>query len=543
MRESFPIEGFYVLLKSRFGVIPYPVRRHQGIRSLFSFLLWSALFSVVYTQSPLYTSNQNTYFLHGLACAEVGYLRQDWLANTRDLTPLFSALVCLTRRWLGFEGLFYGYYTLILGLYFVSLYQLAQQEVDLSSRARRLAFLALFFLLHSAGWRFALSRTLGNEWTYAFEGGLANQRLLGNVFQPSVFGVFLLSAVTLATQQRITLSILSLAIAFWFHPTYLLPATLLYCGIVAENFLRLYRSRENSSPRNAISQISTWSILFLLLALPTALYALSFSFSPELSPDLAERGRTLLFKVRIPHHADPTVWFNPPALFQLGLMVAALILTRQRGLRRLVGIPLMLSAIGTFLVLFTQDTSLALLFPWRVTTVLVPLSLTLLLGRLVDLLPSETQYPDSPWLVWIIPSTCTGLIASALLVGWMRMSLDLQRQRNQPERPLMEFVAKHKQPQDLYLIPVKMQDFRLATGAPVFVDFKSTPYHPIEVVEWHRRIQIASDFYQAPSCEKIPSLAREGITHVVLQAALSLRCPNLHTIYSDAKYELLRITP
>ncbi|MGB9673762.1 MAG: hypothetical protein ACPL3P_06450, partial [Anaerolineales bacterium] len=60
----------------------------------------SILFAISYTQYPLFSSNQNTYFLPGFACARVGNLKQDWLANTQDATPLFSILVCQTLRWI-----------------------------------------------------------------------------------------------------------------------------------------------------------------------------------------------------------------------------------------------------------------------------------------------------------------------------------------------------------------------------------------------------------------------------------------------------------
>lgn len=511
--------------------------------SFFSYLFWTILFSVAYTQSPLYTSNQNTYFLHGFACADVGYLRQDWLANTRDIAPLFSALVCATLRWLRFEGFFYLYYALIMGIYFISLYTLAQQEVDLRPRFRKLAFWALFFLIHSAGWRFVISRTLGIEWTYAFEGGLADQRLLGSVFQPSVFGVFLLVALGLASQQKYGLAIIALALAAWFHPTYILSASLIFLGILFYTLTAPSQSHVNRLSRQKVIQILRWLIFFIVLMTPPALYALSLNFSPELSADLAERGRRILFAVRIPHHADPTHWFKTSSLFQIGLMIGALTLTRQKALRWFLGIPLVVSAILTVIVLTSHSTSLALLLPWRVTTVLLPVSVTVLLSRLIDLLPSGIEQTDNAWLIWVIPSLSTSLIAVTLLVGWTRISLDFQRQRNQPERPLMEYVAKNKQPQDMYLIPVKMQDFRLATGAPIYVDFKSTPYHPIEVIEWYRRYQVADDFYRAPSCEKINVFFQEGVTHVVLPVSHSIQCPNLDRLYGDQNYQLIRIAP
>ena len=63
------------------------------LSSLLTFISWAFVFAVIYAQSPLYTSNQNQYFIHGLASAGYGYLQQDWLANTLDPTPVFSFLV------------------------------------------------------------------------------------------------------------------------------------------------------------------------------------------------------------------------------------------------------------------------------------------------------------------------------------------------------------------------------------------------------------------------------------------------------------------
>src|SRR3972149_217228 len=65
-------------------------------RPLSAFLLWTIVFALAYAQSPLYTSNQNQYFLHGLARAGVGYLNQDW--SSRSLPPSWPGRLC--RPWL-----------------------------------------------------------------------------------------------------------------------------------------------------------------------------------------------------------------------------------------------------------------------------------------------------------------------------------------------------------------------------------------------------------------------------------------------------------
>ena len=58
---------------------------------LFGFLVTSFVLAI--TVSPLYTSNQNSYFYHGLANAGFGHLKVDMLYETADSFKLFSILV------------------------------------------------------------------------------------------------------------------------------------------------------------------------------------------------------------------------------------------------------------------------------------------------------------------------------------------------------------------------------------------------------------------------------------------------------------------
>ncbi len=100
----------------------------------------AVLFAVAHTQPPLYYSNQNQYFLHGLARAGYGDLGRDWLANTADPTPVFSAFVELAERGGGewpFQVAFFG----LLVVYFLSLWGIA---AALPFRPRTIAGRAAF---------------------------------------------------------------------------------------------------------------------------------------------------------------------------------------------------------------------------------------------------------------------------------------------------------------------------------------------------------------------------------------------------------------
>ena len=76
-----------------------------------------------------------------------------------------------------------------------------------------------------------------------------------------------------------------------------------------------------------------------------------------------------------------------------------------------------------------------------------------------------------------------------------------------------------------YLVPLQYEEFRLATGLPIFVDTKSHPYKDTEIVEWSERMRLAGAFYEAPdAAEAAAALAaierRQKITHVVAPVAM-----------------------
>ena len=102
--------------------------------------------------------------------------------------------------------------------------------------------------------------------------------------------------------------------------------------------------------------------------------------------------------------------------------------------------------------------------------------------------------------------------------------------------------ARTGTPGDIYLIPAGLQEFRLATGAPVLVDFKSIPYRDIDVLDWSERLRLVDWFYREHpadvDCALLDELAqRYGVTHVVLdEDLLDLTCPQSREVYRDAHY-------
>ena len=502
-------------------------------RNLVNFILWTTLFAIAYSQSPLYTSNQNQYFLHGFAKASVGTLSQDWLANTLDPTPIFSLLVSLTYRYLRFEAIFYVYYALLMGIYLFSLLGIAGTVFDLkSSRTKQFFFIALLVTLHAAGLRFALSRIIGVNWTYILEDGVADQRMLGPVFQPSTFGVFLLLSLYLFLNQRHYWASLAAALAAVVHPTYLLSAailTLTYMGVI-------YAERRD------LKQSFFTGLVALLAVTPMVLYAWN-TFGGS-NPETAARARDILVEFRIPHHAKVSEWFDTTAILKLFIITISFILVRRNRLF----FPLFISALSavflTFLQIVTGSNALALLFPWRLSIFILPLSTTLILAYLVNRLLDFPRLHSKGWHQFI-KLLSAGMIFVAVLSGSIRFVLDLDRKANEPERLVQNYVYAHKSLGEIYLIPVKMQDFRLVARAPAFIDFKSIPYKDSEVLEWYARNQLADSFYKSLDCQLLETITDKGdVTHVLVpEDSAPIQCLGLDEIYSDPYYTIYRLPP
>src|SRR5262245_7910940 len=295
---------------SRLMQEPGPIRRVP-----WGLLLGAVLFAIAHTQAPLYYSNQNTYFGQGAADAGHGQLRDDWLANTRDPTPVFSTLVAVTDRFVG-EWAFHVYYFALLMVYFISLVKLCDAlPFRPSSPLARLLFFMLLIGIHAAVLRVESAIWLGVDYPWFFQCGVANQYVLGPALQPSAFGVLLVTSVAAFAHGRPWLAAGCACAAAILHSTYLLPAALLTVGYMAA----LRRERGD------------WPALLLgagsLAAVSPVVVYNVVQFTPTSPADFSEAQR-LLAEVRIPHHAVIDRWLDVTAWAQIAWIVLGLLLLR-----------------------------------------------------------------------------------------------------------------------------------------------------------------------------------------------------------------------
>jgi hypothetical protein len=481
-----------------------------------------ALFAFTYSQSPLYSSNQNQYFLHGFARAGLGFLKDDWLANTLDPTPVFTVLVQFTISYLD-QVFFYLFAMVLIGVYFYSLFRIAIFAAKFEpNRSQKALLIGVVFLIHSIALRVFLSRAIGGEWEYLFDGGVAGQRLLGPVLQPSMFGALLLLSIHSFLSGHELRALLLNALAATIHPTYLLSAAL----ITAAYLFIIWRDSR------VLPRTLRMGLFALVLVLPIAGYLILTFYPPSAA------AQEILADFRLPAHTDPQLWIDATVFVKIALVSLAIVLVRKTKLFPILVVSAAAGVALSALQLLLNSAGLALLFPWRVSTYLVPISSTVLAAWLVKHSPRWKSFP-----AWI---SYAGILSLATIGGasfWLKVG----QQHAATDSPLMEVVREVSKSGDLFLIPPRMQDFRLETVAPVFADFKSIPYQGDEVMEWYQRNRLLDWFYRDTladiDCGLVSRFRDEyGVTHVVLgPLQMGLQCPALQPLYDDGNYALMEI--
>jgi hypothetical protein len=521
-------------------------------------IIWiviAILFGLAYTQTPLYEGNQNTKFLHGLARAGEGYLKDDWLANTIDPLPVFSFLVAVTDRIN--PDLFYLEYILMFGIYVFSLHGILTHLFRAqNSLVKQSIFLGIIFLLHARWPIWWVGKAYGFDLSL-FHNGLALQYLLGLEFQTNVFGVLLLLSIYLFFERRIVWAFVMIGVAGLVHPAYLFGGALLtiaYCLIV------FWRQFESSFRARDISLKTFWEaarwpiglgVVVLVLVLPVIIYN-QIVLAPT-SAEIYEQAMQLLIVERIPHHSLPSVWLGRSAYLQIGIILVGILilLLRKSPLATIMLVLSIGAALFTMVQIITGSLGLAALAPWRVSVILVPLSSVIILSTLAMLVISPFPYDHRFVRPVIVGAVVLGILGLAYS-GYKLQQTYGTSFRDKRVTDMMDFVLNNKRQGELYLIPPKEPDlnnFRLYTGAPIFINWKSHPYKDTELLEWYDRVQIALAFYNAEfsdqemACALLDDIVNEyGVTQVVVKRKDAvLDCDFVHPTYVETKFTIFEI--
>lgn len=455
--------------------------------------------------------NQNTYLLQGLASSGYGFLSEDWLSGTRSPFFLFSEIVRGFNT-IGFlEGLHILEFFLILG-FAASALIIFECSLSIDGSNGSVRYLYVFIVsvlcLHSP---------------FTIE-GMADQYVLGKYLQPSEFGVLLVLSVAAFVAEKPLWPYVLAAAAGMFHQSYLLPGAFLVVTFVSYDAVL----------RGRIGSAAIGAGLALAIASPVLLYSV-VNFFPS-DGETFRLSREILAEARIPHHALPSIWFDETQLLKLLFITLGIGLSYfvNRRLTYVMTLTALLGAAASGVALLADSNALYLLFPWRISTVLMPLASIVMAIRVAGLALDHR-----------LPALIPGFLARGVMIGLIAAvaglsfadrlrasdpqsaqepgSASMLQSREAEYLALVEFVRGTGTMGELYLHnPVRFESFRIRSGMPVFVDLKSHPYRDAEVVEWWRRLHWAWDlFLGGRGCEHalIEEMRDQRITHVIVDKA------------------------
>lgn len=454
-------------------------------------VVWgSILFCMASTTRFLYSINQNTKFLHGLAKAFPERLGVDWTANTVDGLPVFSALVFVIARY-GQPFFFYMIEAVLLACLFCSSFFVMIQVARTSSRS----------LHYRLGCAATLVVLAGLRPPFLFVDGVGWQYLVGGYLQPSEFGVLFITSIALALARQNNWAIVAGAVPAAFHPGYIPLSIIMVCSIVIS---------ERTSPRYLLAAIA-------LIVVPQA--DLALRFAPTDSRAFLDAASTLAFE-RIPQHADPALWLRAEAYVKLGLGVIGFVLAPRGFLRVALGALLVWAVAGTIAVASMRWANLALVAPWRTSVIIVPVSTIVILARL-----GELSFRWSA-LARFRPMISALFVLLAVVIAGKGVATKSNDYFARRIPAYVEFVLANHQPDDVYLTNPYDEGFRLEAMTAQFVSWKTHPYLDREVLEWRQRVILAREVFGglrgAPKldCAALSKLARMyPVTHVLLKDA------------------------
>ncbi len=533
-------------------------------KSLF-YILVSFLLLVVYPLDFYFpTGNQCIYFFWGIKNTGLGFLENDFLASQPDPFPLFSMLVTYSSKLFG-NSIFLFWYWIINLLYVVSVFEIAEEVgKQLGFKLNKFFFTALFLFANSTLiWGGFFSHFFNFDLRWVWDSGFAEQGILRGYLQPSVFGVFILISFMFFIKRNFLLAFATAAIASCFHANYFLVSGV----FIAVYILILLREK-------SYKKATTGSLISFLIVLPYLIYV--YKNFGSTSPETAEYIRN---HIKGHPHFDYLIWMNAKAFLQLLLIVFSLWLIRKSSFFLPLFFSLITLIVLTAFTYFSGNIFLLNITPWRISVVLVPIAVTIITAHISSTNNSKIRNLIFAFVYTIVLSALYfrvfGNISPEYIFKWKIITavsfvivtlitfisekyfkpdffnkaasvkiiflllclgisgIVLHKKDRKNETELMNFVKENLSQNQQYLIPPEMTDFRVTTGAPVFVD--SCIYHSNALSEWDKRMEITNRFFTKTDSVLLDSLVRNcGITHIIARKEIKLIASK--EIFSNERY-------
>lgn len=496
---------------------------------LFAIFLCLA-FILSHSFDPIYTSGQTAHLVRGLAEAGYGSLSNDWLLTTSNNLFFFSLLIKYTYIIFG-EIFFYIYFFILLAIYFIFLSLICNHF--LRNKSEIIFFLICSFIIfcHS---KFSINWFLDLLGIYLhgplFYEGSAGTYLLGSVFQPGVFGVFLLASIYFFIVRKPYIASCFIGLTCIMHPTYLFSG-----AVITFSYIFLLYRREKK-----LLNLVKFSLFSLFLVSPILFLTISILTNNTFS----QEALNIQINFRAPHHHLIKEWFGYDDIIKIVIILLSLLVTYKKDLFYIIFFPFLFASFFTLFEFYFNTGFLSVLMPWRVSALLMPLSFFLLSSFTINLLLKR-------YIVFLERKKLTIqlLIFSFLIyfsfIGANQYLFMATHYENKNYTKMMQFVLNNKNNEDTYLIPTNLDEFRLRTGKPVFVDFHASPQNNQGKLEWYNRIKKTekiNELLNERNCELLLNeISANQFTHMVLFASQDIECEFLEKEYKDDYYIITKI--
>jgi len=460
------------------------------------------IFALTYSQSPIFTANQNTKFISGLARAGYGDISSDWMAAITDPFPVFSTLLKWQYEWLGLHFGVHILFFIIVALYAALSLGIARHLFGIreTGPAAMGVFSFLWLLIHMEGFR--------ADFLAWFPEGLGEQYLLGPYYQPCVFGVLILGGLLAYMQGRYLLAAICFILGPIFHPAYLISSAILLL------VLSLFSGRGSTAPR-----FKRLMGCLLLVLISLGVYGFwSFNALTSGDPSIRAEAHRLLAETRISHHALPVEWdlYQTVAFFLISGLAGWV--ARGTLIGRLLLATLALTGFSVIWAAVSFNPTVAVAAPWRVSVFLAPLSWIVLAAYVAAWLRPKFLVFSQSW-THLLAGVAVLISIWAGAAGVHDFIEGYQRKTREDYYAVTQFMKRYHTPGNQYLIPPEEANIRLEAGVPVFANAKSHPSKDSEYLDWHQRILAAKSVYKGPEDQvwsQLVSLKNRGlITHVV----------------------------
>jgi len=439
-----------------------------------SFLLLS--YSVfVCTSYKFGVSDHNEQIPIVLRVLDSSYLMNDWFVNqTEGLSPrfFFSQLISLFTHYLSINMVYFLLFVICSGITIFSIYFIAHTLFENNLVA---LFTALAFL-------FGPRISLGSNW------------ITGQILVPSTLAIALITfSLYLYLTNRKQVSFFILGISTLFQPI----LGLLAMGVVLVNEIMMVGTRKTTE---IIVDSGKYLVIYGIIAvwgfLP--LYLTSSDLS---NPDIFY----ILTYMRHPHHYCPFSFPYKDYLAFFGLLTIFLLAIYLNYIPKnpefhhfckiCIGSILMLGIIGTIFVEIIPIPLIGKLQLFRINPFIAifayPYIFSLLIGTVSILIPKSLCLTSNK-CHFMKPFV---IVIAVILSGIILVQTDIHATETKNDE-LYQWIQGNTPDDAVFIIPPRMDDFRLGANRAIVVDWKAFPFKDSAIIEWKERIYDVTDNYE-----------------------------------------------